>query len=183
MPRPRISVFIAQSLDGYIATDDDSLDWLTDAAAPGEEYGFDAFLAGIDLVAMGRSTYDVISGVQDLPYGNRPVQVFTTRHADPRAGFEFVARSPLEAVERWEGLGIRSVYVDGGSLVSQFLAAGLVDDLTLTVVPVLLGSGKRLFHRITAQTPLRLVGSEVFPSGIVQLRYATLRSEPPGEPC
>jgi dihydrofolate reductase len=172
MARPRISVFIARSLDGYIATDDDSLDWLFAAGAEGEDYGFDAFLADeVDVVAMGRSTYDFIKDFPELPYGDRPVHVFTTQALGPREGFEFYARAPQEAVEAWESAGVRRVYIDGGTLISQFLEAGLVDDLTLTTVPLLLGSGKPLFHRIPVATPLRLVDSQVFPSGMVNLRY------------
>lgn len=172
MPRPRISVFIAQSVDGYIATDDDSLDWLTSAGAADEDYGFERFLSEIDVVAMGRSTYDVIRDMSDLPYGDRPVHVFTTQDLAPRGGFAFYARTPQEAVAQWESDGVGHVYVDGGRLISQFLAAGLVDDLTITVVPTLLGSGKPLFHRIAVATPLRLIDTRAFASGMVQLRYA-----------
>ncbi len=71
----------------------------------------------------------------------------------------------------WERQGMRHVYVDGGQLISQFLEAGLVDDLTLTVVPLLLGSGKRLFPRIATRTALRLESATPFPSGMLTLRY------------
>jgi dihydrofolate reductase len=171
MARPRISVFIAHSLDGYIATDDDSLDWLFAAGGEGEDYGFEAFLADVDVVAMGRATYDFIKDFPELPYGQRPVHVFTTQDLGPRDGFEFYARTPQEAVQAWEAAGVRRVYVDGGSLISQFLEAGLVDDLTLTTVPLLLGSGKPLFHRIPVATPLRLVDVQQFPSGMLNARY------------
>lgn len=171
MPRPRVSAFIAQSLDGYIATDDDSLDWLMAAAAEGEDYGFEAFLDDVDVVAMGRSTYDFIKDFPELPYGGRPVHVFTTRALGPREGFEFYARTPREAVAHWQEHGVQHVYIDGGTVISQFLEAGLVDEITLTTVPILLGSGKRLFHRIGASTPLRLVDCRPFGSGIVTLRY------------
>jgi dihydrofolate reductase len=164
-------VFIAQSLDGCIATDDDSLDWLTSAGSPSEDYGFDAFVAAVDLVAMGRSTYEFIKDVDELPYQGRPVHVFTTRAVTPRPGFEFYARTPNDALAHWASAGVRRVYLDGGSLISQFLAAGLVDDLTITTVPLLLGSGKRLFHRIDRMTHLTLVDSRAFPSGMLQSRY------------
>lgn len=172
MSRPRISVFIAQSVDGYIATDDDSIDWLTSAGAPDEDYGFEQFLADVDVVAMGRSTYEVIRDLPDLPYGDRPVHVFTTQDLGPRDGFAFYARTPQEAVAQWEADGVGRVYVDGGRLITQFLEAGLVDDLTITVVPILLGSGKPLFHRIAVATPLRLIDTKAFASGMVQVRYA-----------
>jgi dihydrofolate reductase len=171
MPRPHIAVFIAQSVDGYIATDDDSLDWLTAAGADGEDYGFDAFLSEVDVVAMGRSTYEFIKDFPELPYGSRPVHVFTTRGPGPRKGFEFYARTPVEAVTHWEEQGVGRVYLDGGTLISQFLDAGLVDEMTITTVPLLLGSGKPLFHRIAKATRLRLVNSQVFESGLVSLRY------------
>jgi dihydrofolate reductase len=173
MSRPRVSVFIAQSLDGYIAADDDSLDWLLAAGAEGEDYGFDAFLDDVDVVAMGSSTYEVIKDVPDLPYGGRPVHVFTTRTRGPRDGFEFYARTPLEAVAHWQEHGVQHVYIDGGTVISQFLEAGLVDEITLTTVPLLLGSGKPLFHRIGTRTPLRLVDCQAFGSGMVSLRYRT----------
>lgn len=169
--RPRVSVFIAMSLDGYIATEDDSLDWLSGAGDPAEDYGFDSFLADVDLVAMGRGTYNFIREVPELPYGNRPIHVFTTRSDILRAGFTRITLSPREAVDHWERLGIEHVYVDGGVVVSSFLGEGLVDDLTLTIVPVLLGSGKRLFHRTGMTTALDLADVRSFPSGMVQLCY------------
>lgn len=171
MSRPHVSVFIARSVDGYIATDDDSLDWLMAAAVEGENYGFASFLADIDVVAMGRSTYEFIRDFPELPYGNRPVHVFTTRDPGPREGFEFYARTPAEAVQHWQQQGVGRVYLDGGTLISQFLDAGLVDEMTLTTVPLLLGSGKPLFHRIATATPLQLVDSQVFASGMVNLHY------------
>jgi dihydrofolate reductase len=170
--RPQIEVYIAMSLDGYIAQPDGGIGWLEEAAAPGEDYGFEAFLAGVDAVAMGRGTYDVIADVADLPYGTRPVYVFTHRRPGARAGFTFWARTPDEAVADWAVSGHTSVYLDGGALVSQFLAAGLVDALTVTVVPVLLGGGLALFHPGPRSTALRLVGVDSWPSGMAQLRYA-----------
>lgn len=171
MTRPRISVFIAHTVDGYIATDDDSLDWLMAYDGIGEDYGFEAFLADVDVIAMGRGTYDFIKDFPELPYGGRPVHVFTSQALGPRDGFEFYARTPEEAVAAWERAGVRKVYVDGGHLISQFLDAGLVDDLTLTSVPLLLGSGRPLFHRIGTSTPLRLVDTQAFPSGMLNRRY------------
>jgi dihydrofolate reductase len=171
MTRPQISVFIAHTLDGYIATDDDSLDWLFAAAPAGEDYGFESFLADVDGVGMGRGTYAFIEGMAELPYGDRPLFVFTSSEVTPREGFTYWVRTPQEAVAEWERLGLRHVYVDGGVLISSFLAAGLVDDLTLTVVPLLLGSGRRLFQPIATQTELVLESATPFPSGMLTLRY------------
>ena len=171
MTRPRISVFIAHSVDGYIATDDDSLDWLFAAAPEGEDYGFEAFLADVDLIAMGRGTYDFIKDFPELPYGDRPIHVLTHQALGPRDGFSFYAATPEEAVASWEEAGVRRVYLDGGTVISAFLEAGLVDDMLLTSVPLLLGSGRPLFHRIGRSTPLRLVDTQAFPSGMLNRRY------------
>jgi len=163
MTRPRISVFIAHSVDGYIATDDDNLDWLL--AYDGEDYGFEAFLADVDLIAMG------IKDFPELPYADRPIHVLTHQDLGPREGFSFYAATPQEAVASREEAGGRRVYLDGGTVISAFLEAGLVDDMLLTSVPLLLGSGRPLFHRIGRRTPLRLVDTQAFPSGMLNRRY------------
>ena len=167
----RLSVFIACSLDGYIATRDGDLGWLDAAARPDEDYGYDSFIATVDALAMGRGTYDFIEAIDPLPFGRRPVYVFTHRPPAPRDGVTFWAPSPLEARDAWGAAGLARVYVDGGALVSSFLAAGLVDDLTITVVPVLLGDGLRLFHAGFPLTSLVLRDVAPFPSGMVNLSY------------
>jgi dihydrofolate reductase len=168
--RPRISVYIALSVDGYIADLSGSLDWLF-ARAGTIDYGYDAFMADIDGLAMGRGTWDFIADEPSLPFDGRPVFVFTHREARAREGVRFWSRTPSEAVAEWHVSGITHVYVDGGRLISDFLSDGLVDDLTLTVIPVLLGSGSRLFHEIPALTSLALESSTPYPNGVVQLRY------------
>ena len=168
--RPRISVYIAHSVDGYIADAEGSLDWLFLAAGT-EDYGHAEFLADVDGLAMGRATWDFIAEEPDLPFEGRPVYVFTHRDARPRDGVTFWTRTPAEAVAEWQAAGLTHVYVDGGRLISAFLEAGLVDSLTLTVVPVLLGKGSRLFHEIEATTALRFVSATPYDTGLVMLRY------------
>ncbi len=176
----QLSIFIASSLDGYIATNDDSLDWLEMAAAPGEDYGYDDFMTTIDALAMGRGTYDHIAHLDPLPFGERPVFVFTHRAPEPRAGVTFWQATPPEALEHWEHQGLQRVYVDGGQLISSFLSNGLIDDLTLTKVPILLGSGRPLFTEIPRTTDLDLVSTRSWPSGTVNLSY--VRASPPPAP-
>jgi dihydrofolate reductase len=171
----RISVFIASTIDNFIASTDGSLQWLFDAARDGEDYGYDAFLASVDALAMGRGTYDHIAHIDPMPFGGRPVYVFTHRPPEPRDGVVFWHRTPTEAVAHWDEAGHDRVYVDGGRVISDFLAAGLVDDLLLTKVPLLLGDGLPLFHRVPVTTSLRLLGVESFPSGLVNLSYAVSR--------
>ena len=168
----RLSAFIARSLDGYIATDDDRLDWLEAAGRPDEDYGWASFMATVDALAMGRGTYDHIARLDPLPFGDRPVFVFTHRPPAPRPGVTFWETTPEAALAHWSGLGLERVYVDGGALVSSFLDAALIDDLTITEVPILLGSGRPLFHPIARRTALRLDDARHWPSGMVNLSYS-----------
>jgi len=168
----RLSVFIAASLDGFIATRDGGLDWLEAAARPDEDYGYEAFLAGIDALAMGRGTYDHIAALDPLPFGDRPVFVFTHGPVAARPGVTFWAEDPRSAVATWQALGLGHVYVDGGSLIGQFLAEGLIDDMVITTAPVLLGDGIPLFPPTGVGSSWRLEAVESWPSGMMSRRYA-----------
>lgn len=172
MSSTRLSVFIASSLDGYIATRDGSLAWLEEAASSDEDYGYAFFLESVDALAMGRGTYDHIAYLDPLPFGGRPLFVFTHRPPQPREGVTFWQESPRTALERWNRNGLGRVYVDGGALISDFLAQGLIDDLVVTKVPVLLGDGVPLFHPIPVSTELRLEAVKSWPSGFVSLTYS-----------
>ena len=168
---PRLSVFIASSLDGYIATRDGKLDWLMSAAGSDEDYGYAAFMGTVDALAMGRGTYDFIADVSPWPFSGKQVFVFTHRPPAARQGVTFWAIPPSKALARWSEAGLQRVYVDGGRLIRAFLAEGLIDDLTITLVPRLLGDGIPLFRTLGRETRLLLQGSTVFPSGMVTLSY------------
>lgn len=171
MPAP-VRVFIACSLDGFIAGPDDDLSWLP--ADTGEDHGFDAFLAATGALLMGRATYDVVEGFDGpWPYGDTPVLVATTRPLTPKVqAVRAVAGTPHELLAAaTEAAGDRGVYLDGGTLIRAFLDAGLVDELTVTVVPVVLGAGAPLFAGVTRRRALRLISQRAFPSGLVQLVY------------
>ena len=165
-------VFIATSLDGFIAGPGDDLTWLPDGG--GEDHGYDGFMAEIGAVLMGRATYDVVLGMDGpWPFGETPVFIATSRPLDPaRPTVCAVAGEPeqmLAAVR--EVVAVGGIYVDGGALIRQFLAAGLIDDLTVTIVPVILGAGTPLFAGLPARVPLTLTGSQSYGSGLVTLRY------------
>ena len=164
-------MFVAATLDGYIADVGGSLDWLHAAAAEGEDFGYDELMASVDALAMGRGTYDYVDHLEPLPFGDRPVYVFTHRDAAPRDGVTFWAAAPDEAVRDWATRGHQRVYVDGGKLISSFLDAGLIEDLTVTVVPLLLGAGTPLFSPSPRVTALELESVRGYPSGMAQLRY------------
>ncbi|QPF71870.1 dihydrofolate reductase [Roseateles sp. DAIF2] len=180
LDRIKTSVFIATSLDGCIARADDGLDWLdrANAAVPaGEDCGFGAFLATVDVLIMGRASYDkVLSfGPEAWPYGERRVIVLTRRplpEGGPRV--EASREEPAELLARLQAEGLRHAYVDGGLTVQRFLAADRVDALTLTLIPVLLGAGKRLFGELPADRWLHAGPVKTWPFGFVQLYYERL---------
>jgi dihydrofolate reductase len=175
-----LSVFIATSIDGYIADLQGSLDWLEGAARADEDYGFDAFLARVDALAMGRGTYDHIAHLDPFPFGDRHVYVFTHRPPEPRPGVTFWERSPRDALAHWGDLGLERVYVDGGRVISDFLAEGLIDELILSTAPVLLGAGRPLFHPGDWSARMLLEGVQTWPSGFVTRTYR--RARPPTTP-
>src|SRR5438132_6108995 len=165
----RFDVFIASSLDGYIARADGSLDWLD--PFHNEEHGYHAFFAGVDALVIGRGTYDTVLAFPAWPYGNKRVIVCTTRPTSPAHGEELWSGAPRALAERLEREGIRRVYLDGGALIRSFLREGFVDELTIDVVPLILGSGRPLFASGLPEIPLRFVESKSHPSGLVQIRY------------
>lgn len=178
----RVRVFIACSLDGFIAGGEDDLSWLPEAD-PLEDYGYSAFIARTSAILMGRGTYDAVSRFPEWPYGRMPVYVATSRPLEPVAKtVKAVSGTPAEmlaAVRRKVKDG--DLYLDGGALSRSFLDAGLVDELVVTVVPVILGSGTPLFAG--ASTRHRLVPRETrtFPSGLTQLRYGVVARAKPAK--
>jgi dihydrofolate reductase len=173
VPRPHCAVFIATSLDGFIARRDGTVDWLDAVRVDGEDYGFAEFFGSVDTLVVGRATWETVRAFDDWPYAGKRVVVLTHRSAAGRHGERFLAGEPATLLARLAGEGAHRVYVDGGAVVSQFLQAGLVDDLTVSIIPVLLGDGIPLFQGQGRQPErsLRLAGSRAFASGLVQLRY------------
>jgi dihydrofolate reductase len=169
--RPRCSVFIATSLDGFIARRDGSIDWLSLVEAPGEDYGYARFFADVDALVLGRRTYDTVRGFPAWPYGGKRCVVLTHNPPEARHGEQFHAGPPLPLLEQLHADGVRRVYVDGGAVIQQFLRDDLIDDITLSIIPLLLGDGIRLFDGGGPAKRLRLEASQSFPTGLIQIRY------------
>lgn len=176
MPRPQCSVYIATSLDGFIARSDGKIDWLSVVEQPGEDYGFASFFGTIDTLVMGRKTYETALGFDRWHYEGKRVVVATRSSPPARHGVELYSGDLTALVERLGAEGAKRVYVDGGSLIAQFLAADLVDDVTVSVIPVLLGEGIPLTPKIGRDVRLELVEQRAFPSGLVQLGYRVAKS-------
>lgn len=183
--RPSGHVFIATSLDGFIARPDGGLDWLPQPKPqpepqpePGEDYGHGAFLAGIDGLIMGRKTFETVLGFGiDWPYA-KPVMVLSTSldpgalPADLAGRVRLHSGNPASAMAAAADLGWRRVGLDGGELIRGALIAGLVETLIVTQVPVLIGSGRPLFGALPGgDIALELQASRAWPNGLVQSQY------------
>jgi len=168
----RCSVYIAMSLDGFIARRDGSIDWLSIVERAGEDYGYRRFHDSIDTVIVGRNTYSQVLGFGVWPFARKRCVVMTHSPPVSRHGEEFFDGPPIELVTSLAADGARHAYVDGGAVIQQFLRAGLVSDLTVSVIPTLLGQGIRLFGSTGRDVPLRFAASKAFESGLVQLEYS-----------
>jgi dihydrofolate reductase len=171
MPRPTCSVYIATSLDGFIARSDGSIDWLAAVERAGEDYGYKVFFDSIDTLVMGRKTYETALGFGAWGYEGKRCVVLTHAPLATQHGEEFYSGDLPALVERLGAEGAKRIYVDGGSVLSQFLALGLIADVTVSLIPVLLGDGVRLTQRLGGDVRLRLARSRSFESGLVQLEY------------
>lgn len=169
-------VFIATSLDGFIARTDGSIDWLLQRDDPAEDHGYANFIADKDAIVMGRGSYEKALTLGPWAY-DRPVVVLSRQlqgspvPAALEGKVRFCGQTPRELLEDLARQRVRRVYVDGGQVVQSFLREGLIHDMVITTVPVLIGSGRPLFGALAGDVDLQLAGSRSFPSGLVQSTY------------
>jgi dihydrofolate reductase len=169
----RASVFIATSLDGFIARRDGALDWLPHDDV--EPHGYEEFIATVDAIVVGRKTFETVLSFPAWPYGSLPVIVLSSTpsawKAPDGAVCDFMSASPAEVVERLRARGLGHLYVDGGVTIQRFLEAGLIQRVIITRIPVLLGDGIPLFGPLGHDLRLKHVATRAFPSGLVQSEY------------
>ena len=175
----KATVFIAASVDGFIARTDGAIDWLPsgDNADGGEDYGYQAFFDSVDALVMGRNTYELARTFGTWPYGDKPVVVLSTD--DPAIPSELgkvesMSGAPMEIVSRLHRRGFRHLYIDGGKTIQGFLAAGLIQRMIITRIPVLIGTGIPLFGPLAADVRLEHVATRHYLSGLVQTEYGVL---------
>jgi len=170
------SVFVGTSLDGFIARLDGSFDFLHPAG--NVSHGYNEFLATVDCLVIGRNTFEVVRAFPDWPYGNRQVIVLSSRPLDLSAvsthHVEQMSGSPAEICATLAARGLKHAYIDGGITVQRFLSAGMIQRLTVSRVPVLIGQGIPLFGSLPHDVQLRHVATRTYPSGLVQSEYEIL---------
>ena len=169
----RVSVFVGTSVDGFIARRDGALDFLPPDG--GEPHGYDEFMATVDALVIGRKTFETVLAFPSWPYGEKRVVVLSSRAIDfsgARGGVvEQMAGAPAEIVAKLAARGVRHIYVDGGITIQGFLRAGLVQRLTITRAPVLIGEGIPLFGSLPQDIRLRHVATQAYASGLVKSEY------------
>jgi len=168
----KASVFVGTSVDGFIARPNGALDFLP--AGGGEPHGYIEFMATVDAIVIGRKTFETVLTFPEWPY-EKPVVVLTSKPekltAPPGANCEIMDATPEEVVAKLRQRSIAHIYVDGGVTVQRFLAAGLIQRLIITRVPVLIGSGIPLFGSLPADVRLEHVETRSYRTGLVRSEY------------
>lgn len=170
-----IIVYIAQSLDGFIAKIDGDISWLDEFPNPsGSDFGFSDFMSGVDCLLMGRKTFEVVQSFGFWPY-TKPVYVVSNTLESLKEEYKgkalLIKGTPKEMLSILEGEGHKTVYIDGGKLIQSFLAEDLIDKMVITIMPIVLGDGIELFGKIGKELKWEFVKSEVLNEYAVKSEY------------
>lgn len=169
----KLSVFCGVSVDGFLARPDHALDFLD--AGGQEPHGFEEFYTSVDVVVIGRKTFEVVLTFGQWPYGKKPVMVLSSRPLDFSAVkggvVEQMSGEPTEIVMQLKFRGFKHAYIDGGITIQRFLAAGCIDRLVITRVPILIGAGIPLFGPVSRDINLHHIATRSYKGGLVQSEY------------
>ena len=169
----KLSVFCGVSVDGFLARPNDALDFLR--AGEQEPHGFEEFYDSVDVVVIGRKTFEVVLTFGKWYYGKKPVRVLSSHPLDfasiQGGVVEQMSGEPAEIAAQLKAHGFKHAYIDGGITIQRFLAAGLIDRLVITRVPVLIGEGIPLFGPVPRDINLRHVATRTYRGGLVQSEY------------
>lgn len=169
-------IFIATSLDGYIAKLDGGIDWLLSRDDPSEDHGYNEFIKDIDGLIMGRGSFEKALTFDPWPYTLPVIVMSKSLNSKDLPGrlngkVRVLDVAPSELMKSLEKEGWKKVYVDGGKIIQSFLRENLIADMVITTVPVLLGEGRPLFGSINKEVSLTHLQTTAFPSGLVQSAY------------
>lgn len=174
-----LTIYIATSLDGYIAKPNDDLSFLKLVEKEGEDYGYAEFTTTIDTIILGRKTYDwVLKEIGSSHYDNGERNVYViTRTERPSVGkTTFYTGNLTELVQRLKSENGKNIYCDGGAeIINELLKNDLIDEYIISLIPVLVGNGTKLFKDNRPEQELELVNSKSFDTGLTQLHYKRKR--------
>jgi dihydrofolate reductase len=169
----KVILYIATSVDGYIAKPNDDLGFLSLVQKEGEDYGYADFIKKVDTVIMGRKTYDwIMKQVDEFPHADKNTYIIT-RTARPDAGMTvFYTGNIKDLVVRLKGEKGENIFIDGGAeVVHELLKEKLIDEFVISVIPILVGNGLKLFNDGRPEQRLKLVSVKHFDTGLTQLHY------------
>ena len=169
----KVVIYIAASIDGFIAGDNDDLSFLASVEKEGEDYGYADFVSNVDTVIMGRKTYDkVLSFDVPYPHSDRKTYVITQSPKENKDGIVFYNGSLSDLVSELKSKKGKNVFIDGGAqIVNEFLRLDLVDEIIVSYVPVILGTGIKLFSNHGTSTQWRTLSAKQFEKGLVQIHW------------
>jgi len=172
-------VYIATSIDGYIARKDGSIDWLMDLPNPDKsDYGFSVFLERMDGIIMGRKSFETVLGFNEWPYPKPVFVLSNSLHELPSrlsAKVEIVSGELKRIIELLQDKGMNNLYIDGGKTIQGFLKEDLIDEMTITRIPILLGSGIPLFDKNNLELKFEHVETKVYNNMLVRSKYLRKR--------
>ena len=169
----KVILYIAQSLDGFIAREDDDISWLSVVEREGEDYGYQAFVDTVDTVFMGRRTYEkVLSFGIEFPHKNRKCYVLTQSRIGSNENVTYFGGNLEALIQDLKSKEGGNIFIDGGAeAVRAFKSKDSIDEYVVSIIPIMLGKGIRLFKETDVESALELIGSKSFDSGLVQLNY------------
>lgn len=169
----KLILYIAASLDGYIAKPNDDLSFLSIVEQKGEDYGYADFIKTIDTVIVGRKTYDkVIAMGYEFPHANKDTYIITRTPRPNIGSVKYYTGNLKDLVSNLKLKKGKNIFCDGGAeIVNELLNHQLFDELIISVIPVLVGSGTKLFKDGRPEQKLQLISSKQFEKGLIQLHY------------
>jgi dihydrofolate reductase len=172
----KVILYIAMSLDGYIAKHDGDISFLFSVEKEGEDYGYARFMEHIDTVVLGHKTYQkVLSMGYEAPYGERDVYIYTRTPRPDKGKMQFFVGNLPDLIGKLKAGAGKDIFIDGGAdTVHELLKHRLIDECYVSIIPVLLGEGITLFQEGRTEQKLQLLTSQAFEKGLVQLHYACL---------
>lgn len=170
----KVTYYVASSLDGYIAKEDGDVSWLEELDISMEDAGYDEFYSTVDALVMGRKTYEMVVSFGQWPYGDKPVWVCSSSKIAPMEGCNLQAGSTSEeAYKAANEMSLKHLWlVGGGSLASSFIKDNLLTNISLSLMPIILGSGIKLFGNLPSHKQIKKISQEPHSSGLIQLEYA-----------
>jgi dihydrofolate reductase len=177
-PERPVILYIAMSLDGYIAKPNDDLQFLEIVHQEGEDYGYNEFVSGVDTVILGRKTYDWVTRQFEFPHKEKDAYIITRTDRPSQGRTVFYTGNLTNLIGALKKKSGKSIFCDGGAeVVTELLKHDLIDEFIISVIPILVGNGTRLFKDGRPEQKLKLVKSTSYESGLTQLHYKRLRTD------